>query len=278
MNSTAKSIGVFDSGVGGLTVLRAIREALPAHHIVYYADTAHLPYGNREPGEILTFASYITEYLLSRGAAVIAVACNTSSALALSRIRERYSVPIVGMIDCGASAAARASASGRIGVIATLNTVRSMAYASAITSRRREAVVVQQACPDLVPLVEAGELHGAQVASALKGYLGPLLGAGVDTVLYGCTHYPFLHGEVRAVVGTRVALVDPARQVAAEVASTVAAEGIAGERPDAPDVRDRGVDFVTSGDPDQFRRIASTLLGHDIGEVATDRGASGGRG
>lgn len=249
-------------------MLRAIREALPAHHIVYYADTAHMPYGGRAPEEIAEFASYIAGYLLSRGAGVIAVACNTSSALALEGIRRRYPAPFVGMIDCGASAAASASASGRIGVIATLNTVRSGAYASAITACRPGAVVVQQACPDLVPLVEAGELHGPRVAAALRSYLEPLLGAGVDTIVYGCTHYPFLHREVRAIVGTGVALVDPARKVAAEVSWAAAAAGVTAERGGA------GVDFVTSGDPGQFRSIASILLGCDTGEVLGDRVAS----
>lgn len=265
----AESIGVFDSGVGGLTVLRAIREALPAHHMIYYADTAHLPYGNKAPGDIIAFASYISGYLVSCGAGAIAVACNTSSALALESVRRLYSVPFVGMIDSGAAAAVRASASGRIGVIATMNTVRSGAYADAIAARRPGAVVVQQACPDLVPLVEAGELRGPRVAAAVEGYLRPLLSAGIDTVVYGCTHYPFLHREIRLAVGMGVALVDPAREAAAALAAVAAGAGV------APAGSASGVDFVVSGGADKFRDIASALLEHDIGQVREDRAAPG---
>ena len=163
-------------------MLKAIREALPAHDIIYYADTAHLPYGDRAPDEIVRFATGISQYLMERGAAIVAVACNTSSALALQALRQRLSVPFVGMIDCGASAVARASASGRIGVMATVNTVRSRAYTEAIAGRRPGAVVVQQACPELVPLVERGELDGARVRRALREYQGPLMEAEVDSI------------------------------------------------------------------------------------------------
>lgn len=257
-----RRIGVFDSGVGGLTVLRAIREALPDEHIVYFGDTARMPYGDKEPEQIIAYARQITDYLISRGAQVVAAACNTSSALALPVIGRDFDVPLIGMIECGAAAAARASTQGRIGVMATANTVRSGAYARAIAARAPGAYIIQQACPLLVPMVERGEVEGPDIRRALEGYVTPLLEAGVDAIVYGCTHYPFLHREMRSIVGDDVALVDPAREVAAEVRKV--AEGLGGKCGSET----AAVEFVTSGDPEEFAAVASSLLRQEIAQVS----------
>ncbi len=258
-------IGILDSGVGGLTVARAIADAMPGAHLIYYGDTARMPYGDRPPDQIARFVREIITFLLHQGADAVAVACNTSSALALPAMQGDFDVPIVGMIECGAVAAVEASRTGRIGVIATANTVRSGAYGKAIRSLRPAAHVVQQACPLLVPMIERGEVSGEGIRRALRDYIQPLLAAQVDSIVYGCTHYPFLDAEVRAVTGPSVALVDPAIRVAHAVKSAVLARdpSLSGE----PNARSIPPRFMTSGDPEVFARMVHLLLGWRPGEV-----------
>ncbi|HAN87268.1 MAG: glutamate racemase [Bacillota bacterium] len=253
-----RSIGVFDSGVGGLTVAKAIMEAMPGQNIIYYGDTARMPYGDKPPEEIVRYARQIIEFLVGRGVCAVAVACNTSSAIAVPIIGRDFDVPVVGMIECGAAAAAEASRSGRIGVIATANTVRSGAYSRAIKGMRPAAHVVEQACPMLVPMVERGEISGPDVRHVLSEYIQPLLEAEVDTIVYGCTHYPFLEAEVRAMAGSSVALVDPATKVASAVKAAIG-EGGSGQA--------GLLSFVTSGDPNAFAELVSTLMGWSVHEV-----------
>lgn len=256
-----RSVGVFDSGVGGLTVARAIMEVMPGQDIVYYGDTARMPYGDKPPEEIVRYARQIISFLVERGVSAVAVACNTSSAIAVPVIGRDFDVPVVGMIQCGAAAAAEASRSGRIGVIATANTVRSGAYSRAIANLRPCASVFEQACPMLVPMVERGEVSGPRVREVVAGYLDPLLEAGIDTIVYGCTHYPFLEDEIRAVAGSSVALVDPAIKVASAVKTAIGEDGQM--------VKMRGglPSFVTSGDPCAFSQLVRSLLGWNVQEV-----------
>ena len=258
-------IGIFDSGVGGLTVARAIANTMPGAHLIYFGDTARMPYGDRPPNQIARFMREIITFLLGQHVDAVAVACNTSSALALPGMQGDFDVPIVGMIECGAIAAVEASRTGRIGVIATANTVRSGAYGKAIASLRPAARVVQQACPSLVPMIERGEVSGDRIGRALRDYIQPLLAAGVDSIVYGCTHYPFLDAEVRAVVGPSTALVDPAIRVACAVKSAVLARdpSLLAE-PGAPPIPPR---FMTSGDPEVFARLVRLLLRWDPGQV-----------
>jgi glutamate racemase len=258
-------IGILDSGVGGLTVARAIGDAMPSAHLTYFGDTARMPYGDRPPDQIVRFVREIISFLLDQGVDAIAVACNTSSALALPAMQGDYDVPIRGMIECGAVAAVEASRTGRIGVIATANTVRSRAYGKAITSLRPGAHVVQQACPLLVPMIERGEVSGERIRRILRDYMQPLLAADVDSVVYGCTHYPFLDAELRSMAGPSVALVDPAIRVAYAVKSAVLARdpslsGDPGAQPPPPR-------FMTSGDPEVFARLVHLLLGWRPSEV-----------
>ena len=258
-------IGIFDSGVGGLTVARAIADTMPGAHLIYFGDTARMPYGDRSPNQIARFMREIITFLLGQRVDAVAVACNTSSALALPGMQGDFDVPIVGMIECGAIAAVEASRTGRIGVIATANTVRSGAYGKAIASLRPAARVVQQACPSLVPMIERGEVSGEGIGRALRDYIQPLLAAGVDSIVYGCTHYPFLDAEVRAVVGPSTTLVDPAIRVACAVKSAVLARdpSLLGEA-ETPPIPPR---FMTSGDPEVFARLVRLLLGWDPGRV-----------
>ena len=258
-------IGILDSGVGGLTVARAIGDAMPSAHLIYFGDTARMPYGDRPPDQIVRFVREIIAFLLDQGVDAIAVACNTSSALALPEMQGDFDVPIRGMIECGAIAAVEASRTGRIGVIATANTVRSGAYGKAITSLRASAHVVQQACPLLVPMIERGEVSGERIRRVLRDYIQPLLAADVDSVVYGCTHYPFLDAEVRAATGPSITLVDPAIRVAHAVRSAaLARDPSLGADPDAPAIPPR---FMTSGDPEAFARLVHLLLGWRPSEV-----------
>jgi len=252
-------IGILDSGVGGLTVARAIGDAMPSAHLIYFGDTARMPYGDKPPDQIVRFVREIIAFLLDQGVDAIAVACNTSSALALPAMQGDFDVPIVGMIECGAVAVVETSRTGRIGVIATGNTVRSGAYGKAITSLRASAHVVQQACPLLVPMIERGEVSGERTRHILRDYIRPLLAADVDSVVYGCTHYPFLDAEVRAVTGPSISLVDPAIRVAYAVRSAaLARDPSLGADPEAPAIPPR---FMTSGDPEVFARLVHLLLG-----------------
>lgn len=264
---------------------RTIARAMPGAHLIYYGDTARMPYGNRPPSEITRFAREIMHFLLDQGVDAVAVACNTTSALALPTLRGQFDVPVVGMIECGAAAAVEASRSGRIGVIATANTVRSSAYAGAIASLRPGAYVVQHACPLLVPLIERGEVSGEAVRSVLRDYMRPLLAVGIDTIVYGCTHYPFLDAEARVLAGPGVKLVDPAFRVALAVRSALLAHdpdlaGAAGT-PDAAGTlgtpgalgKAGALRLITSGDPEAFARLAQSLMGWEscsVQQVSVD--------
>lgn len=202
-------IGLFDSGVGGLTVLTRISETLPAERFLYLADQKHVPYGDRRLQEIESLASRITDFLISEGAKAVVMACNVSSATALPAMRQRHGDRVLGVIDPGVEAARAASKNGRIGVLATASTVRSKAY-----SLRIGRGAVEVACPKLVPLIESGDdLH-----DAAEEYLAPLLDAQVDTVILGCTHYPFALPALETVSEGRITFVDPAEATATALA------------------------------------------------------------
>ncbi len=263
--SDARAIGVFDSGFGGLTVLRELRRALPAESAVYLGDVARLPYGPRPQDEVRLFAHEIARFLLARhDVKALVVACNTASAAALASLRASFArVPIIGVIEPGAHAAVAASHTGRIGVIATQGTVASAAYTRAVHAIAPEARVLAQACPKLVPLVEAGEVAGPYVEAILRDYLAPLEAGAIDTLILGCTHYPLLRPAIDAIVDGRVAVVDSAHTTAAEVTAVLdylslyAPPGVAAAH-----------HLYTTGSPDDFRRLAARLFGEDLGEVS----------
>ncbi len=222
------AIGVFDSGVGGLTVVAALRRRLPRESILYLGDTARLPYGSKSPATVRRYTERNVEFLVRRGVKAVVVACNTASALALPELA--LPVPTWGVIEPGAERAAALSA-GRIGVIATDATVRSDAYAIALRRLRPELAIVSRACPLFVPLVEEGWHDDPVTAQVADRYLRPLLAEGIDTLVLGCTHYPLLAAVLARVAGPGVQLIDSAEAVAAAVADGLAERGLA--RPDS---------------------------------------------
>ena len=203
-------LGFFDSGVGGLTVVRAVQELLPAEDILYLGDTARLPYGSKSPETIRQFADEDTRFLISRGVKAVVVACNTATAHALPALREQYRVPIIGVIEAGVDAALANPAAERIGIIATRGTIRSHAYQHALALRRTGLIIHGQATPLLVPLVEENWIDHPAAALVLKTYLDPLVEKGIDTLMLACTHYPLLIPVLRELLPADVRLVDSA--------------------------------------------------------------------
>jgi glutamate racemase len=209
-------IGIRDSGVGGLTVARCIRRLMPHASLLYFADTAHVPYGDRSPAEVRHFALSISEFLLQQGAQMLVFACNTSSAYALDLAREKFDAPLVGMIEPGARAALQVSTGGPIGVLATQATVDSEVYPAVLESLRSGTPCFQVACPEFVPLVEGEQTESTAARRACRRYLEPLLSAGAKTIILGCTHYPLLLPLLREEAPD-AQFVDPAEAVALEV-------------------------------------------------------------
>jgi glutamate racemase len=203
-------LGFFDSGVGGLTVVRAVQELLPSENILYLGDTARLPYGSKSPDTIRQFADEDTRFLISRGVKAIVVACNTATAHALPSLREQYRVPILGVIEAGVDAALANPAAERIGIIATRGTIGSHAYQHALALRRTGLIIHGQATPLLVPLVEENWIDHPAAALVLKTYLDPLVEKGIDTLMLACTHYPLLIPVLRTILPPDVRLVDSA--------------------------------------------------------------------
>lgn len=204
------TVGLFDSGVGGLTVAEEVFRMLPGARVIYFGDTANVPYGGRPVAELITFADRIIAFLRHQGAQYIIFACNSSSAVSLQSMRERFKMPMMGLIEPGAEEAIRMSATGNIGLIATEATVGTDAYNTAVKRIDSRCRVFSRATPRLVPLVEAGELDSLRAEQVVREYLGPLQDLGIDTLILGCTHYPFLRGLIERVLGPEVRLVDPA--------------------------------------------------------------------
>ena len=227
MMSERRPIGMFDSGIGGLTVLKAIIERMPNENVVYFGDTARLPYGSKSGETVTRFSEEIVNFLATKHPKMIVVACNTASAYSLPRIESMVHLPVVGVIEPGASAAIRVTRNKKIGVIGTRATVQSGAYLDAIQSREPNAKVFQKACPLLVPLVEEGWTDHPVTHTVAKEYLGHIVECGVDTLILGCTHYPLIKDVIAGVVGHRVVLVDSAEETARSVDEILAARGLA---------------------------------------------------
>jgi len=216
-----RPIGVFDSGIGGLTVVRALRDLLPHEDIFYIGDTARLPYGGKSKSTIERYSIEISGLLLAENAKMIVVACNTSSSLAIWKLQEILKVPVVGVIATGARAAVKETRIGHVGVIGTRSTIKSEAYERAIQALNPAVRVTSQACPLLVPLVEEAWLVDKVTREVLHRYLDPVVGAGIDTLVLGCTHYPLLAPLIQEVCGPEVLLVDSARNCAVAVKQTL---------------------------------------------------------
>lgn len=260
-----RPIALFDSGFGGLTVARAVIDLLPDEHIVYVGDTGRYPYGPRPLDEVAGFAEQITRYLVDEHRAkLVIVACNTAAAAALAELQRTAGVPVVGVIDPGVRSLVAATRSGRVGVIGTVGTIGSGAYQRAVAATGAAVELTCAACPGFVEFVERDETRSEQVHVLAERLLAPVVTAGVDALLLGCTHYPYLARTISDVVGRDVVLVSSADETAFEVRALLReASGPAPRQPgDAPIRR-----FLSSGDVEWFRRLGARLLGPEVVEV-----------
>jgi glutamate racemase len=295
--SDPRPIGVFDSGVGGLTVLSEILRRTPAESTIYLGDNARAPYGTRSDDEVRAFSTEAIDALVERDVKAIVVACNTSTAVALGDLRRRYELPVLGVIRPGATTAALTTRNRRVGVIATPATIRSHAYFSAIKDENPAVEVYEHATPAFVPMVEAGRIAGAEVEQMVRDGLAPLLGerdpkgefvfplpasARIDTLLLGCTHYPLIRAAIAAVAGERIAIVDSATATASALSELLLINGLeapGSSRGTAADAGPAGHDAppalagaathqqLTTGDVALFRAIAERMFGEAFPDV-----------
>jgi glutamate racemase len=257
------AIGVFDSGVGGLTVVKALASRLPNEQLVYLGDTARIPYGTRSPETVERYALQVTRFLENMGVKLLVIACNTASALALQKVKDESPVPVIGVIQPGAKQAVRASETGRIGIIATEATVGSGAYDRAIHSFRSDAEVTAKACPLFVALAEEGWTdHPEATRLIAHSYLDPVRDHGIDTLVLGCTHYPILRPVIAEVMGPEVKLIDSGDAVADEVAAALADRGLLRVADEQAPLR-----FYVTDTAERFRRVAERFLEAPIDHV-----------
>ena len=259
-------IGIFDSGVGGLTVARAVMDQLPNESVIYVGDTAHSPYGTQTLQHVRSHALAVMDELVQQGVKILVIACNTASSAALRDARERYSrgmgIPVVEVIQPAVRRAVRATNSGRIGLIATKATIESGAYEDAFTAAV-DVSLTAQACPRFVELVEAGITAGNEVVAVARHYLQPLINADVDTLVLGCTHYPLLSNVISFVMGAHVTLISSADEAAKDVYRVLhERELLQTALTQTPQHR-----FLATGDPAEFERLAHRFLGPEVGEV-----------
>ncbi len=257
-----RPIGIFDSGVGGLTVVRAVLDHLPQEDIIYYGDTARFPYGPRDLSEVREFVFQIARYLIDQGVKIIVLACNTGTAAGLVEAQKAFDVPIIGVVEPGARGAALATVNRRVGVIGTEGTIASASYQRAIAAYDAGIEVTAQACPRFVEFAQRGEVDGAAVKRQAEEYLAPLKHADVDTVILGCTHYPLLAGVIGAVMGPEVKLISSATETAAEVEENLIRRGYLRQGNGGASHR-----FVVSGDTAAFQDLITLFLGTSAGNV-----------
>ena len=257
-SSPDDAIGVFDSGVGGLTVLRAITDAMTRENLMYLGDTARVPYGSKSGETVIRYAIEVADFFVERGVKAIVVACNTTSAMALEVLRARYPVPILGVVEPGARAALRASRRRRIGVIGTEATVESGAYARSLRAIDPDVEIFTRACPLFVPLAEEGWVANDVARRAVAVYLASLRKSGIDTLILGCTHYPLLREAIGEYLGPSVRLVDSAEETARELRRLLAGEGLG---------RNRGrgsASFFVTDSAERFLRVGERFYGASV--------------
>ena len=268
MTNAKRPIGIFDSGIGGLTVLKEIIRVLPGEDTLYLGDTAHLPYGTKSEETVIKYSIQNTRFLLQFNIKLLVVACNTASAVSLFVLRKEFSLPLVGVIEAGARAAAKVTKNGKVGIIGTETTVRSSAYTKAIKAIHAGIDTIGQACPLFVPLVEEGWIHDDITLSVVERYLTPLKKEGIDTLVLGCTHYPLLKKAIQQVMGSGVALIDSAEETALEVKAMLTHLGLMPpvKEGDLPAVSAARRFFVTDV-PLRFEEQGSRFLGEKISTV-----------
>ncbi len=262
----SSAIGVFDSGVGGLSVLHHIRQTLPHERLIYVADSGHVPYGDKSPLYIEARSLALTKFLVEQGAEAIVIACNTATAAAINTLRSRFTLPIVGM-EPAVKPAVAATKSGVVGVLATVGTLESARFAALLERYAGNVKIVTQGCPGLVEVVERGDLHSLEARRLIERYTAPLLAQGADTFILGCTHYPFLAPLIREVVGEAITLVDTGEAVARQLQHRLQTELPTREqtvRPEPVEGQNNSAQFFTSGDVEQATRILSALWGEEI--------------
>ena len=255
MASRDDAIGIFDSGVGGLTVLHALLAALPREDLVYLGDTGRYPYGTKSAETVTRYSIENVDFLIAKGVKLLVVACNTASSVALDALAARYPVPVIGVIEPGARAAAARTRNGRVGVIGTEGTIASGAYTAALRTLRPGLEIYTRPCPLLVALAEEGWVEGPIPRAVVETYLATLKKSGIDTLVLGCTHYPLLKALIAEAMGERVVLIDSAEETARAVAELLGGQGLE---------RQRGAgsaSFFVTDVPDRFVRIGQRFLG-----------------
>ncbi|MFQ6614877.1 MAG: glutamate racemase [Fidelibacterota bacterium] len=256
-------IGIFDSGLGGLTVTKAIRSRLPGESLLYFGDTARVPYGNKSPALVREYALDIARFLVDRGAKTLVVACNTASALALDHLQSALTIPVIGVIEPGVEAALATTKTNRIGVIGTVATIRSNAYQHLLKARRSSVQVVGQPCPLFVPLVEEGWLQDEVTRLVAEKYLSRMAIGDLDTLILGCTHYPLLKPLLQSVVDGKTTLVDSAETVADRLVRELDRNAL-----NAPSRQQGKLDIFVTDTPAQFESVARRFLGHPLENVS----------
>jgi glutamate racemase len=258
----ASPIAMFDSGVGGLTVFEKLTKLLPNESVLYLADTARVPYGGRSAGEIIKINREILDYFVKQGAKIMIMACGTSSAIAYPELKDKYKVPMLGMIEGGAKMALSATKNKKIGVIATAGTINSGAYQAAIKKLDSTIQVFGSACPLLVPLIEGGFALSDETSRVLKDYLKPLLQENIDTLILGCTHYPHVIGPIKQIVGPNVGLVDPAEEAARSAKELLTKLKLMNDTRAVPTYT-----FKVTGPSAHFQELGSRLMGKPLQNV-----------
>ncbi|MCL2485511.1 MAG: glutamate racemase [Endomicrobia bacterium] len=256
-----KPIGIFDSGLGGLTVMSEITKALPDESIIYFGDTARVPYGSKSKTAVINFSKEIADFLVKNGVKMIVIACNTASAFALAELKKNLNIPVIGVIEPGAETATAATKNKRIGIIGTEGTVKSGSYVKAI-KKISKASVYQQACPLFVPLVEEGWTKEKLTCDIVKHYLKPLLSKNIDTLVLGCTHYPLLKNVIQHNAGKNIVLIDSAKATAAKVKNVLAKHDMLADKDNH-----KKLSFYVSDNPEKFKKIGSRFFSGKISKV-----------
>jgi len=260
---SSQPIGIFDSGLGGLTVFREIAKILPQENLVYLGDTARVPYGTKSAQTVSRYARQNVEFLLQKNVKMVVVACNTATAFALDELRSRFFIPIIGVIEPGVTGALRATKSKRIGVIGTEGTISSGTYSASVLKRAPAAFVATAACPLFVPLVEEGWWQNEITEIIARTYLNGLLAKKIDTLILGCTHYPLLKNILSKVAGPEVTLIDSAEETARAVAEVLAQKNIMMNSDNSSPYRD----YCVTDSPERFRRLGDLFVGQKIHDV-----------
>lgn len=252
---------MFDSGVGGLTVLKEVKSLLPSEHIIYFGDTARVPYGNRSPQAVTKYALESALFLLTKGIKLLAIACNTSSALALHLLQKKFPIPVIGVIDPCAKEVVRSTTNKRVGIIGTKATIKSGAYEKSVHALDSSIKVYSRACPLFVPIAEEGLEHDEIARLTARKYLGEFRKFEIDTLVMGCTHYPILEQAIRSVVGKQINIVNAGRETAKEIRDILEKEKILSQNGKG------GCEYYVTDSPDSFAEIGGRILGEPLSRV-----------